>query len=146
MPSKTIRQRFSLKKLRKSMARRLGIRAHNPSLIWFEDKAFLTLMRRFNPNYKRIRERPYGLYHLSRSVASLPGDTAECGVYRGAGSHFIRSATDSPQRHHHLFDSFEGLSKLETQDRQSSSAVREWQEGDLAVDLQTVQRNDAVAD
>ena len=50
---------------------------------------------------------------LMRLTQAVPGDTAECGAYEGAGSYLICEANASNitfKRHHHIFDSFEGVS------------------------------------
>jgi O-methyltransferase len=52
------------------------------------------------------------LAELLRLTHVVPGDTAECGVFRGSTSMLILQANAaSPlDKHHHMFDSFEGLS------------------------------------
>jgi hypothetical protein len=76
------------------------------------------------------------VYQLARLVAEVPGDTAECGVFQGAGSFLIARALESTNerpRIHFVFDSFEGLSTPSAADGYS------WQRGDLACSLETVQ-------
>lgn len=48
-----------------------------------------------------------------RLTAAVPGDTAECGVYRGAGPYRIclfNASLPDADRTHFIFDSFQGLS------------------------------------
>jgi O-methyltransferase len=54
------------------------------------------------------------IYKTARSVARIPGDIAEVGVYRGASSRIIREA--EPHKTFHLFDTFEGLPKPSDRD------------------------------
>jgi hypothetical protein len=58
---------------------------------------------------------------VNRLVRDVSGDTAECGVFNGAGSNIICKVTQEDGLHHrthHIFDSFEGLSKLEFDGKQ----------------------------
>ncbi len=47
------------------------------------------------------------IFRTVRALATVPGDLAEVGVYRGASSRIIREA--EPSKPFHLFDTFEGL-------------------------------------
>jgi hypothetical protein len=72
---------------------------------------------------------------LLRLVARVPGDTAECGVFRGATSYLICSAnkqSNAGGKTHHLFDSFEGLSPPGPADG------THWAKGDLKCEMETV--------
>ena len=68
---------------------------------------------------------------MLRSLLTLaddvPGDTAECGVYRGAASWFICRHFAGSGRTHFAFDSFEGLSDPDAADGAY------WAHGDLAM-------------
>jgi O-methyltransferase len=68
-------------------------------------------------------------------TAHIPGNTAECGVFAGASSHLICCANEGTGKVHHVFDSFEGLSKP------GESDGEHWQGGDLAFPLQKVRAN-----
>ncbi|MCP5182116.1 MAG: class I SAM-dependent methyltransferase [Pseudomonadales bacterium] len=63
---------------------------------------------------------------------ALDGDTAECGVRYGKSTFFLLSALASPDKPHHIFDSFEGLSAIGARDRPAGETKR-WQAGDIAV-------------
>ena len=71
---------------------------------------------------------------LLRLTDDVPGETAECGVLLGATSFLICAANARHARTHHLFDSFEGLSKPGADDGDH------WSEGALAVSEDDVRR------
>jgi hypothetical protein len=56
-------------------------------------------------------DRKYLLQEILKLCHDVPGDTAECGVYEGAGSYLIGRHAAILGRLHHMFDSFEGLSQ-----------------------------------
>jgi O-methyltransferase len=61
---------------------------------------------------ERRLERVWNVQELVRALDTVPGDTVECGVYRGLTSYVILHASrgfDSPP-HHYGLDSFAGLS------------------------------------
>lgn len=68
-------------------------------------------------------ERKYMLYQLTKLLWDVAGETAECGVYRGASSYIIMSALG---RYHSAFDSFEGVSEPT-----HNNEVKFWKRGDL---------------
>jgi O-methyltransferase len=85
-----------------------------PQLSWLEQQDFNTYLARFGEANGLNAERRWMLRELMRLVDTVPGDTAECGVYEGAGSWLICSmnrACPHFARQHHIFDSFEGLSE-----------------------------------
>ena len=97
----------------------------------------------FNAYLKSIDEpgginsgRRWMVYQLLRLSYSVPGDTAECGVYRGAGSYLIctHTAAFELKKTHHIFDSFEGLSKPVTVDG------THWREHDLTAGVDVVKQ------
>jgi O-methyltransferase len=75
----------------------------------------------------RLAERRFLLSQFALAAASLPGDTAEAGVYDGTSSQIICHALG---RAHHAFDSFEGLSEPNPIDGGY------WHAGDFAVSEQ----------
>jgi O-methyltransferase len=90
-----------------------------PQIAWWRDETFNRYLRAFNELSGMNMDRRWALYQLARLVVSVPGDTAECGVFEGAGSYLIaRSLSDKTglQRTHFMFDSFEGLSRPEAID------------------------------
>jgi len=80
-------------------------------------------------------DRKYVVDQLVRLTLELPGDTAECGVYRGTSSLLICRRTAGRGKLHHVFDSFEGLSAPAAGDGDA------WHRGAMAVDEETVRRN-----
>lgn len=107
-----------------------------PDMDWWQDGAFDDYLDRFGERTWLNTERRWMLYQLLRLIARVPGDTAECGVYRGASSYLICSenaTNDAYDRTHHVFDSFEGLSDPDDHDGSH------WVSGDLAVTVEEVQ-------
>lgn len=82
----------------------------------------------------RSLDRKYALDQLVQLSLLVPGDTAECGVFRGVSSLLICRRIRGTGKTHHLFDSFEGLSQPRTEDGEY------WTRGDLAIDEATVRR------
>jgi O-methyltransferase len=72
----------------------------------------------FKQEYARIRshtacteQRAYMVRQFARHCAHLPGDFAECGVYRGGTARLEAEVLRefAPEKRLHLFDSFEGM-------------------------------------
>lgn len=108
-----------------------------PQLDWWNDRAFDAYLERFDELRAPNTDRRFMLYQLLRLVENVPGDTAECGVFRGASSWMIASFL---QRHgrdhrHFVFDTFEGLSGPGEGDG------AHWEQGDLACSEDEVRRN-----
>lgn len=98
-----------------------------PQLDWWGDAAFDAYLERFGELRTPNADRRFMLCQLLRLVEGVPGDTAECGVYQGAGSWMIAGFLS---RHagarHFVFDTFEGLSEPGARDG------GHWEQGDLA--------------
>lgn len=105
-----------------------------PQMAWWDEPAFNAYLDRFGERRSHNTDRRYAVSQLLRLVAAVDGDTAEVGVFAGAMSWLILEA-GGRRRHHHLFDSFEGLS--------TPSAVDggHWQAGALACAEDVVRRN-----
>jgi O-methyltransferase len=100
-----------------------------PQLDWWSNPAFTDYLIRFREEHGMNSDRRWMLWQLLRLVSGVEGNTAECGVYQGASSYLICLANDmrgSATRCHHLFDSFEGMSKPSAEDG------AHWSGGDLA--------------
>ena len=110
-----------------------------PQLYWWKDEEFNAFLKRFDELHANNSDRRWMLYQWALTANSIPGDTAECGVYRGAGSYLICKATQSggQQRTHFIFDSFQGVSKPDEVDEHY------WREGDLSCSLQDFQKPEA---
>lgn len=77
-----------------------------------QDEDFAREIARLCPENDVTHERKYNLDQLFQLVADVPGDVAECGVYKGGSAfflarHIVRRGLDKRLC---LFDSFEGLS------------------------------------
>jgi hypothetical protein len=73
----------------------------------------------------------YHIYMAVKSTQKVPGDIAEVGVYKGGSAKIICAAKGS--KHLHLFDTFEGLPKVEDVDM-----VWPFYEGKFATSYQAV--------
>lgn len=112
-------------------------RFHWPQLLWWDDATFTTFLKKFDQLHDSNSHRHWMLAQLMRLVSDVPGDTAECGVFKGASSYLICKANQRAQdrKVHHAFDSFAGLSEPSTMDSSF------WSEGDLACALDVVRAN-----
>ena len=108
-----------------------------PELAWFSDSRLNRILNEYNELQGFNAHRRFAIQQLLRLTQSVPGDTAECGVFMGCGSHIILESNQSQplQRTHHIFDSFEGLSTPSGQDG------KYWRVGDLSVGLEEVRKN-----
>src|SRR5262249_31837751 len=109
-----------------------------PQIGWWRDNQFNEYLKSFNEYGGMNSDRRWALYQLTRLVATVPGDTAECGVFQGASSYLIcRSLGESASlaRTHFLFDSFEGVSEPVAIDGSH------WRKGDLACPLDKARAN-----
>lgn len=97
---------------------------------WWTDPEFNAFLDRFEERQGFNTQRRWMLHELLKLARDVPGDTAECGVYKGAGSWLICQLG----RTHHLFDSFEGLSDP------SATDGEHWGKGDMAVGEKEVAR------
>ena len=78
-------------------------------------------------------DRRWMVYELARMAREVAGDTAECGVFKGASSYLICAAQRGTDKVHHMFDSFAGLSTPGPRDGDY------WKSGALACSLEEVQ-------
>lgn len=109
-----------------------------PQIQWWDNPVFNNYLLKFNEIDLPNTDRRWMLYQLLRLVGNVPGDTAECGVYEGAGSYIIctlNQKSKSFRRTHYMFDSFEGLSRPLERDG------RHWKAGDMSSTLETVTTN-----
>jgi len=109
-----------------------------PQMAWWANPIFNKYLVKFDEIRGFNTDRRWMLYQLMRLVRNVPGDTAECGVYKGAGSYMICKVNQENKRHnrvHHIFDSFEGLSKPSEIDGDH------WTKGDMVCSLETVTEN-----
>lgn len=104
--------------------------------IFLEDKEFLDAYARLMDagNWHSL-DRKYTLAQLLKLSLDLPGDVAECGVYKGGSAWLMCQAIRSHGKVNHLFDSFEGLSQPGPDDGTY------WSPGGLRIDEAVVRRN-----
>ncbi len=109
-----------------------------PQIQWWDHPVFNNFLIKFKEMDLPNTDRRWMLYQLMRLVENVPGDTAECGVYEGAGSFLICTLNQKNKlfrRTHFMFDSFEGLSRPLGRDG------RHWKAGDLSSPLETTATN-----
>ena len=97
---------------------------------WLDDEAFRRYYQRFmDPGNWHSIDRKFALCELLKLCRTVPGDTVECGAYKGATSYLIcrEQALNGAEkhRHHFVFDSFAGLSEPDGRDGSY------WTAGDL---------------
>jgi hypothetical protein len=113
-------------------------RFQSPQLDWWHDTHFNAYLERVNEQTGLNTYRRWTLFQLLRLIQNVLGDTAKCGVFEGAGSYLICRANVRNalhQRHHFLFDSFEGLSAPAAQDGGY------WKAGYMSASVETAQKN-----
>ena len=123
------------------VATRLGLRLQHHGLVWPSDGDVGAAWRSFPGSDGRFGDKRFNLFNLARAARSVRGNSAECGVFRGAGSHMILSALSLPERSHHVFDSFEGLSAPDERDRGQRTPSYVWKKNDLSAPEATVRKN-----
>lgn len=106
-----------------------------PQMEWWRNPEFNAYLERFGERRRFNTHRRWMLWQLLGLIEAVEGDTAECGVFKGAGSWLICAANQGTDRTHHLFDSFEGLSAPEANDGAY------WKLGDLSAGEEEVCRN-----
>lgn len=123
-------------------AQRSGLRLYSMHMSWMHDREFKQMWLRYPENDKGfVRERHFNLYSLSKLARHVVGDSVECGVYHGAGSHVMMNALADNSYPHHIFDSFAGLSEPMAEDRITKGQVYEWKKHDLATPEEIVSHN-----
>lgn len=112
-------------------------RFHWPQLLWWDDEAFTAYLKKFDQLDDSNSHRHWMVAQLMRQVSDVSGDTAECGVFKGASSYLICKANQNARgrRVHHVFDSFSGLSEPSARDGSF------WSKGDLCCALDVVRAN-----
>ncbi|MDX1993561.1 MAG: TylF/MycF/NovP-related O-methyltransferase [bacterium] len=137
------RQRYvSRFRILNALLKRMGYRLYYNNVTWLTDTDFKQVWERFPARTRDILDRQYNLYSIAHSVAGVPGDTAECGAFRGMGSYLICAATQGQKLfEHHIFDSFEGLSEPDREDMAADSRAHQWEKHELSASLESVQRN-----
>lgn len=103
-----------------------------PALDWWNDPEFNAYLDRFGERRGLMTRSRWMLKELLKLAANVPGDTAECGCFRGASSYLICQQLRRP---HFIFDSFAGLSQPSGKDGP------EWSAGMMASPLEVTRAN-----
>lgn len=108
-----------------------------PQVSWWNTCWFSAYLEKFGEDKSFNADRRWMVYQLMQLVSDVPGDTAECGAYKGAASWLICKANEEAAdgRTHYVFDSFKGLSKPNSLDG------THWREGDLSIPLNETRQN-----
>ena len=108
-----------------------------PQLAWGSNGSFNAYLKRFGEHEGYNMHRRWAVHQLLRLTGAVRGDTAECGVYQGAGSYLMAAANRclGGNRLHHAFDSFSGLSAPSALDGNY------WTAGDLSAPLEATRAN-----
>lgn len=102
---------------------------------WLYDQEFRAAFRRFEQRDLRRMDRAWMIGQMTEHAIDVPGDTVECGVFRGLMSYLICQRIVGSGKRHHCFDSFEGLSDPGTEDGHF------WTSGVLAASENEVRSN-----
>lgn len=108
--------------------------------VWRNDEVFEENYSNLAENNFHAFDRKYTISQFLKLIKKLPGDIAECGVYKGATAWFICTFIQEHglKKAVHVFDSFEGLSTPEKEDG------KYWVAGNLATN-EAVCRNNLAA-
>lgn len=95
--------------------------------VWRDDKKFEEYYVGFEGDNYHSLDRKYTVDQFLKLIKNIPGDTVECGSFTGGTSYLICKsiACCGQSKQHHIFDSFEGLSKPAKEDGVY------WKQGDL---------------
>jgi O-methyltransferase len=112
-----------------------GFNLGNKNLSWHKDFDFINAYSQTRKNKEKISipERKFVLYSISKSIVNISGDIAECGVYRGESSFLMLKANENTDKRLYGFDSFEGLSKPDRNDKVNNDYTFKWKENDLSI-------------
>jgi O-methyltransferase len=82
---------------------------NGPFHLWNDDDYFNSLIEQIKNHTLVDKLRCFMLYQFSRHVASLPGDVAEIGVYKGGTAKLLAKSFESTNKTVHIFDTFSGM-------------------------------------
>lgn len=135
-----VRRRKAWSKYFERRARHHDLHVYKSHLNWTMSKEFKGVLASWGKTPGIPADRCFFIYTLGRLIAAkgVAGDTAECGVRYGKSSFMLLTGLADPSRPHHLFDSFAGLSEPGMKD--DSRGLKEWEEGEMATDVQVVMK------
>ncbi len=126
-------------KVVRKLARAHGFQMLGRHLVWPQTPHFRSASQKAEGVEGLSDARCFVLQSAIRSVESVGGDVAECGVRFARSTLFLMSACER-ERHFHLFDSFEGLSQPSAEDV-VAKGVAHWRQGDLTAHEDVVREN-----
>ncbi|MFU0507849.1 TylF/MycF/NovP-related O-methyltransferase [Pseudaminobacter sp. NGMCC 1.201702] len=100
-----------------------------------KNKKFRAYFERFSAENWKSFERRWNLGEFLKLLSHIPGQLAECGVFRGGNAYQLCQFAQAHGREVHLFDSYEGLSAP----NEADGAY--WKKGDLSFSEELVHRN-----
>ena len=95
--------------IRRWLERRGYIVEHSPGFLWRRDPTFARVMSVARERTLLRPVRGFMLWQYARLCASLAGDAAELGVYKGGSAMLIAAAYAQSGKPVHLFDTFSGM-------------------------------------
>lgn len=100
-----------IRALIKNTLARMGYRIErlNALTLWEDDDQFMGLMEQLIGHTLVDYPQCYMLYQYAKHAASLPGDVAEVGVYKGGTARLLAKVFESTGKTIHLFDTFCGM-------------------------------------
>jgi len=134
------RRRKAAWKLLDRRAKRSRLQVYRPNLVWIQDPTFADAQKRWGTIVGMPDDRRFFVFSTAASMRRVEGDTADIGVRYGTSSYFILAGLNAPNKAHHLFDSFEGLSEPTVGDMENGKKTR-WEKGDLQVDENVTRKN-----
>ena len=112
-------------------------RFKSPAPDWWDDENFTKYLEDFDELQELNTDRKWMIYQLVRLVENIEGDTAECGVFKGASSYLICKTNQQNQiyqKTHYMFDSYEGLSNPGNFDGEH------WSKGNLSFSMEDLEK------
>ena len=105
--------------------------------VWRDDVAFEKYYDDLVGDEYHSIDRKYTVNQFLQLLINIDGDTAECGAYKGATSYLICAFIHQHAQFktHHIFDSFEGLSKPGNEDGDY------WKQGNLTTAEEICRKN-----
>lgn len=88
---------------------RLTIGGPNPMHLWEDDGGFVAAARTARPLTLLTDEALFNLYQVAGQVATVAGDAAEVGVYKGGTAVLLAQRFETAGKRLLLFDTFEGM-------------------------------------
>ena len=124
-----------------AFANKFGMRLYSAYVIWPNDDDYQRAWKSFPETTGVVGDRKFFMYSAAKAIRQVSGDTAECGVFRGAGSHLMLESQAGLGKRHHVFDSFEGLSEPSSADDAATAATPQFRKHDFSATEAIVRQN-----